>query len=38
DGMMAGPNLSLLEQVLSSAPVSVIASGGISSIAARKEK
>lgn len=32
DGMMAGPNLSLLEQVLSSAPVSVIASGGISSI------
>jgi phosphoribosylformimino-5-aminoimidazole carboxamide ribotide isomerase len=32
DGMMDGPNLSLLGEVLAAAPVSLIASGGISSL------
>jgi phosphoribosylformimino-5-aminoimidazole carboxamide ribotide isomerase len=33
DGMMLGPNLTLLSEVLDAAPVQVIASGGISSVA-----
>ena len=33
DGMLQGPNLSLLGEILDAAPVQVIASGGISSVA-----
>ena len=33
DGMLSGPNLSLLEEVLAVGPRSVIASGGVSSLA-----
>lgn len=33
DGMMQGPNLSLLREVLAAAPVQLIASGGVSSLA-----
>ena len=32
DGMMQGPNQSLLEEVLSAGPKQVIASGGVSSV------